>query len=177
MSRDNDTTLKLLSTVKLFEGFGPADLNAFLNRSTHVKFKRNERIFAEGEPGRQMHVILTGKVEISRNAGSRPQNLMRLGSGESFGEMSLVMPAGVGRTANVTAAEQTATLSIDHERLAGIPDVAAKVYANIARILATRLKLATDIVVLQTQTGGSVPHSDTIGPGTTRRPSRNPTDI
>lgn len=164
MSLDNDTTLKLLSTVKLFEGFGPADLADFLNRSSHVRFNRGDRVFAEGEPGRHLYVILTGKVEVSRHAGAKPQQLLRLGPGETFGEMSLVLPTGVGRTATVSAAEHTTTLCVDQERLAGIPDVAAKVYANIARILASRLKLATDIVVLQARTGGSVPHSDTLGP-------------
>jgi CRP/FNR family cyclic AMP-dependent transcriptional regulator len=173
MSLDTETTLKLLGTVKLFDGFGPADLEAFCERSSSAVFVRAERIFAEGEPGRQLYVILSGKVEISRRAGTRTQQLMRLGPGETFGEMALVLPSGVGRSASVTAAEHTSTLSINRERLEGIPDVAAKVYANIARILASRLKMATDIVVLQAQTGANVPPSETIGPLTAKRRIRN----
>ena len=173
MTLDPETTLKLLSTVKLFEGFGPADLESFVAHSTSVTFLPAERIFAEGAPGRQMYVILMGKVEISRRAGTKTQKLMRLGPGETFGEMSLLLPAGVGRTASVGAAERTIALCIDRERLASIADVAAKVYANIARILATRLKMATDVVVLQSQTGAEVPQSETIGPTVIKRRIRN----
>lgn len=167
------TTLKLLSGVKLFDGFGPADLESFINRSTSKQFRERERIFTEGEPGRELHIILSGKVEISRRAGYSDQQLIRLGPGESFGEMALVLPAGVGRTASVTAAEPTVSLSIDRDRLAGIPDVAAKVYANIAKVLASRLKMATDLVVLQAQTGTEIPHTDTIGPARTKRVFRS----
>lgn len=170
---DSETTLKLLATVKLFEGFGPADLASFVARSSSASFQAGERIFAEGEPGRQLYVILSGKVEVSRRAGVKTQGLLRLGPGESFGEMALVLPAGVGRTASVTAAERTAALCLDRERLASIPDVGAKVYANIARILASRLKMATDIVVLQTQIGADLPPGETIGPTMPRRRARN----
>lgn len=163
-SADNSTIIKLLQTVRLFEGFGPKDLQDFVARSSNATFDRDEKIFAEGEPGLHLYVILTGKVEIFRRAGQRDQQLVRLGPGETFGEMALVLPSGVGRTASVMATEKTRTLAIDRERLAGIPDVAAKVYANIARILASRLKLATDIVVLQAQTGAAVPHTDTLTP-------------
>lgn len=174
MLLDSETMLKLLATVRLFEGFGPDDLHTFVANSSGASFLPGERIFAEGAPGRQMYVILTGKVEISRRAGKKDQNLLRLGPGETFGEMSLLLPAGVGRTASVTAADRTVTLCIDCERLNGIPGVGAKVYANIARILAARLKMATDIVVLQAQSGAEVPPGDTIGPTTSSRRARVP---
>lgn len=169
MTLDSETTLKLLASVRLFEGFGPADLNSFVANSSNATFLPGEQVIAEGESGRQMYVILAGKVEISRRAGPKNQKLLRLGPGETFGEMSLLLPAGVGRTASVTAAERTAALCIGRERLAGIPDLGAKVYANIARILATRLKMATDIVVLQAQTGAEVPPGETITPVTLKR--------
>lgn len=160
---DNETLLKLLGGVKLFEGFGSGDLQDFLARCTKQRFREGESILAEGEPGHQLFVVLSGKVEVSRQAGLRMQQLLRLGPGETFGEMALVLPQGAGRSATITAAEYTVTLSIDKERLAGIPHVALKVYANIARILASRLKLATDIVVLQVQAGANVPPNDTLG--------------
>ena len=169
MTLDSETTLKLLATVKLFEGLDFEDIHAFIAHSSSASFLPEERIFAEGEPGRQLYVILTGKVEVSRRAGFKNQRLLRLGPGETFGEMSLLLPAGVGRTASVYAAERTVALCMDRDRLAGIPQVAAKVYANIARILASRLKMATDIVVLQAQTGAELPHADTIGPTARKR--------
>lgn len=166
---ENETVVKLLATVRLFDGFGRDDLESFIRRCSRTVFAQGERIFAEGEPGRHLYIVLSGKVEIFRRAGAKNQSLLRLGPGESFGEMALVLPSGVGRTASISAAEPTAALMIDRDQLAGIPDVAAKVYANIARILASRLKMATDIVVLQAQTGAEMPKQATIGPQTRRR--------
>lgn len=163
------TILKLLAQVKVFEEFGPGDLEDFLARTTGATYAAGADIFAEGEFGRQMHIILSGKVEVFRKSGGKPLNLFRLGPGESFGEMSLVLDGNVGRTASIRAVEPTATLKIDTDGLARIPGVASKLYRNIARTLATRLKISTDLVVFQAQHGTEVLPSVTLG-----KPRRKP---
>lgn len=157
------TILKLLGTVRIFNGFGPGDLEDFLAQTVGSTAETGAEIIAEGEPGRHMHIILSGKVEVFRKSGGRPVSLVKLGPGETFGEMSLVLDANVGRTASIRALERTATLKIDHDNLARIPAVASKLYRNIARTLATRLKLSTDLVVFQVQYGAYVPQSATLG--------------
>jgi CRP-like cAMP-binding protein len=109
-----------------------------------------------------MHIILSGKVEVYRNSAGLKVPLLKLGSGETFGEMSLVQDVTAGRTASIRAVEKTATLRIDHDSLARIPEVASKLYRNIARTLATRLKISTDLVMFQVQYGGDVPPSETL---------------
>lgn len=161
---ENSLILKLLSEVKLFEEFGPGDMQDFLGKTTGCTYERGDEILSEGEPGRQMHIILTGKVEVFRKSNGKTVRLVKLGPGESFGEMSLVMPANEGRTASIRAVERTATLRIDHESLLRVPGVALKLYRNIARTLATRLKISTDLVVFQAQHGSRVPASETLGP-------------
>lgn len=163
------TILKLLGKVKIFEGFGPGDLEDFLAQTVGSTYATGAAIFAEGEPGRHMHIILSGKVEVFRKSGGRPVPLVKLGPGETFGEMSLVLDADVGRTASIRAVERTATLKIDYENLAHIPGVASKLYRNMARTLATRLKISTDLVVFQAQYGADVPPSATLG-----KPRRKP---
>jgi CRP-like cAMP-binding protein len=163
MAMDTTTVLKLLAGVQVFEEFGPGDLEDFRAQATGAFFEAGQDILAEGESGRYMHVILAGKVEVFRKGGGKPVALVKLGPGESFGEMSLLLPGDAGRTASVRALERTATLMIDREGLARIPAVATKLYRSIARALATRLKLATDIVVLQVQCGSEPPPAETIG--------------
>ena len=163
------TVLKLLAQVRIFDEFGPGDLNDFLAQTTGATYAAGSEIFAEGELGRQMHIILSGKVEVFRKSGGRPLSLFRLGAGETFGEMSLVLDPNVGRTASIRAVEPTATLKIDFDSLARIPGVASKLYRNIARTLATRLRISTDLVVFQDQYGTDVLPSVTLG-----KPRRKP---
>ncbi len=164
------TILKLLGQVRIFEGFGPGDLKDFLAQTIGCTYAAGDEVFAEGEPGRDMHIILTGKVEVFRKSAGLEVPLLKLGSGETFGEMSLVQDANVGRTASIRAMENTATLRIDHDSLTRIPGVASKLYRNIARTLATRLKISTDLVMFQVQYGGDVPPSETLS-RTRRKPA------
>jgi CRP-like cAMP-binding protein len=163
------TILKLLDQVRIFDDFGPGDLTDFLAQTSGATYAEGIGVLAEGELGRQMHIILSGKVEVYRKSGGRPVQLARLGPGETFGEMSLVLDANVGRTASIRAVEATATLKIDYEDLAHIPGVASKLYRNIARTLATRLRISTDLVVFQAQHGDEVPPTTTLGQPRQRR--------
>lgn len=165
------TILKLLDQVRIFDEFGPGDLTDFLAQTGGATYAQGVDILAEGDLGRQMHIILSGKVEVFRKSGGRPVQLVRLGPGETFGEMSLVLDANVGRTASIRAIEPTATLKIDYEDLAHIPGVASKLYRNIARTLATRLRISTDLVVFQAQHGGEVLPSVTLGKAPRRKRS------
>ncbi|MDO8934077.1 MAG: cyclic nucleotide-binding domain-containing protein [Rhodocyclaceae bacterium] len=163
------TILKLLGQVRIFEDFGPGDLEDFLAQTAGSSYAAGTEIFAEGEAGRHMHIILSGKVEVFRKSGGRSVSLVKLGPGETFGEMSLVLDANVGRTASIRAIERTATLKIDYDNLAHIPGVASKLYRNISRTLATRLRISTDLVVFQAQYGADVLPSSTLG-----KPRRKP---
>lgn len=167
------TILKLLGQVRIFEEFGPGDLKDFLAQTNGTTYAAGSNILAEGELGRQMHIILSGKVEVFRKSGGRPVRLVRLGPGEAFGEMSLVLDANVGRTASIRAVEPTATLKIDYEDLAHIPGVASKLYRNIARTLATRLRISTDLVVFQAQHGADTLPSVTLGKPRRRNAARD----
>lgn len=159
---DHSTIIKLLGEVRVFEEFGPGDLEDFRTKATGAFFDAGQDILAEGESGDFLHVILAGKVEVFRKGGGKPVPLIKLGPGESFGEMSLLL-SGFGRTASVRALEGTATLMINRDGLAHIPEVASKLYRNIAKTLASRLKIVTDVVVLQAQYGSEIPATKTIG--------------
>lgn len=54
------------------------------------EFKRGEVLFREGEPGKEMYVVQSGKVNITKTVRGNEKILATLGAGEFFGEMSIL---------------------------------------------------------------------------------------
>lgn len=161
MATEMESFNKLLSLAKCFKGFGPNDLRDLLSISSKATWRTGEHAFIEGDQGRDMYVICSGKVNIWRNSGGEKVSLAKLSEGESFGELGVVLSEK--RSAGATAMEDTVALRIHFERLQQIPSAASLLYRNIAKELAERLKLANDIIVFQTQMGADHPHLQTIG--------------
>ncbi|MDO8136620.1 MAG: cyclic nucleotide-binding domain-containing protein [Candidatus Brocadiales bacterium] len=76
-------------------------------------YNDGEIIVQEGSAGREMYVIQSGKVQVSKSMGSTVIVLATLGEGEVFGEMSLI--DSQPRSATVRALGETRVLTIDHE--------------------------------------------------------------
>lgn len=152
---------KLLSLAKCLKGFGLDDLRELLSISSRTTWKRGEHIFIEGDQGRDMFIICSGKVNIWRKNGGEKVSLCNLTEGESFGEIGLVH--SIGRSAGATAVEDTVALRVSFDKLHKAPAAASLLYRNIASALAERLKRANDIIVFQSQVGIEPPPFLTIG--------------
>src|SRR5436309_12059347 len=72
-------------------------------------------IFEEGSTGRELFVVLDGRVDIAKlNGGSRVV-IVSLGKGEFFGEMAVI--DGSSRSASaIAAAPNTRVMRINHAR-------------------------------------------------------------
>jgi CRP-like cAMP-binding protein len=72
-------------------------------------------IFEEGSVGRELFVVLEGKIDIvkSTNAGQTP--IVTLGKGEFFGEMAVIDGSSRSATA-IAAAPKTKVMRINHAR-------------------------------------------------------------
>jgi CRP/FNR family cyclic AMP-dependent transcriptional regulator len=51
------------------------------------EFDENDVIFEEGSTGRELFVVLDGKVDIAKISGASKTVIVTLGKGEFFGEM------------------------------------------------------------------------------------------
>jgi CRP-like cAMP-binding protein len=151
MSNEMQVFVKLLSIAKSLKGFGVDDLRNLLSISSKAIWPSGDHVFLEGEQGRDMFIICSGKVNIWRKNGSDKISLANLSEGESFGEMGLIR--GGARSASATAVEQTIALRINYERLHQVPSTAALLYRNLARELAEKLNVANDIIVFQSNGG------------------------
>lgn len=164
-----EAQMKIISLAKCLHGFGPVDLKQLLSVSSKVLWKAGEDVFFEGDSGRNMYIICSGKISIWRKCAGRCLSLASLSAGESFGEMALVDTGK--RSAGAKALEETLALCISYDKLHQAPAAASILYRNIARALAERLSIANNVIVFQSQTGADLPLLKTIGKG--RRPSNS----
>src|SRR2546428_13583774 len=54
------------------------------------EFPKGHVLFREGEPGREMFVVQSGKVNITKKVRETEKILATLGAGEFFGEMAIL---------------------------------------------------------------------------------------
>lgn len=100
-------------------------------------FDDGEIIFDEGDEGIDLYVIQSGRVEISRAGMAGPRVIKRLGPGDFFGEMSVVL--GESRTARAVASGPTELLEIDGETLEAMCMERPEIGIRMIQRLATRL--------------------------------------
>lgn len=106
-----------LATFGLFELLSDEARAAVASRLVRRTARRGETIFAEGDPGDTVHLVLDGRVKISRAAPDGRENVLAvLGPGDMFGELSLFDPGP--RTATATAVVDTGLASLSHDDLA-----------------------------------------------------------
>ena len=140
-----DDRQSVLSRAPLFEALDEDGARALRSRMTDVELGRGERLFAEGDEGDRLYVVLDGKIKLTRTAPDGRENLLSVvGPGEMFGELSLFDPRP--RTASATAITDAKLAALAHDKLliwlTGRPEVAL----HLLRALAQRLRRANDVM-------------------------------
>jgi CRP/FNR family transcriptional regulator, cyclic AMP receptor protein len=72
-------------------------------------------IFEEGSTGRELFVVLDGRIDIVKDSGATRMTIVTLGKGEFFGEMAVVDGSSRSATA-IAAAPKTKVMRINHAR-------------------------------------------------------------
>jgi CRP/FNR family cyclic AMP-dependent transcriptional regulator len=72
-------------------------------------------IFEEGSAGRELYVVLDGKIDIVKDTGATRTTIVTLGKGEFFGEMAVIDGSSRSATA-IAAAPKTRVMRINHAR-------------------------------------------------------------
>jgi CRP/FNR family transcriptional regulator, cyclic AMP receptor protein len=72
-------------------------------------------IFEEGSTGRELFVVLDGKIDIVKLTGAGKTVIVTLGKGEFFGEMAVIDGSSRSATA-IAAAPHTRVMRINHAR-------------------------------------------------------------
>lgn len=114
-------------------------------KQNRMRVSRGATIFAEGEQGETMYVIVEGRVQIVRKGTKSPVVLATLEPGAFFGEMAIV--DRTERTATAVALTDVMLLAVNASELELLlkqrPDVGAKMIRTLTR----RLKYTTNQVM------------------------------
>lgn len=108
------------------------------------EFARGTVLFREGELGREMFVLQSGRVAISKTVGKVEKVLSTMGQGEFFGEMSILCDRP--RSATATVVEQARILTIDSKTFEAMVRSNAEVAIRMIKKLAERLQAADDLI-------------------------------
>jgi glutaminase len=137
----------LLHDQQLLQGLSDDELTAITDRVELRELVSGESVFREGESADTVCFVVEGAVSVRLPlAGGRSHRVAGFGAGMAVGDFGLVERAP--RSADVVADEISLLASFPIDDLVVVdvehPGVAAKVYSNLARLLAQRLRNAND---------------------------------
>lgn len=134
---------EFLRSLSIFKGLSSQELG-YLLQSFHTRtYHEGEALFVEGDIGRALFIIETGKVELSkRGPDGAAQTLALLGPGSFFGEMALLEQ--LPRSASALARERSVLLLLYRAKLEEMlhshPRIGIAIMTHLARLLSARLR-------------------------------------
>ncbi|MBV9134267.1 MAG: cyclic nucleotide-binding domain-containing protein [Chloroflexi bacterium] len=105
-----------VAAMPLFRDLAPVELDVLLARLAPLSVSAGQTVMRQGDAADRFYVLRSGSVRVERDGAE----LARLGPGDAFGEIALLLD--VPRTATVTALESSTLLALD---AAGFRDVLA----------------------------------------------------
>jgi hypothetical protein len=130
-----------LEKVDLFEGLPVDDLAAMAAIAEERHASGGETLYREGEPGENMMVIVSGKVDLLRDG----HPFMQLGPGESLGQVSLLDRGPRPTTAVVAAGLDAELLSIGCDAFMDLVMDRPELTRGLFVVLARRLRTLIDL--------------------------------
>jgi CRP-like cAMP-binding protein len=108
---EEEFAVRSLQQCALFVHVDPVGLRALAGAMVRRRFRRNEVIFHQGDPGDSLHVVTTGAVKIILPSPEGDEAIIAtLRPGDFFGELALL--DGAPHSATATAVEPVETLSL-----------------------------------------------------------------
>lgn len=143
----NEAMLESLKGIDILQPFEDQEIYRLLEMSKIRKYQPGECILEEGRSETWLYMLLSGKVQISKE-GKEITTLQR--RGEIFGEMGALDSSR--RSASAHAVTDTACLATDMfylEKLTGTDKVAFGyvLYRLLAEILSRRLRQTTEALL------------------------------
>lgn len=138
-----DAVIEHLAATAVFRDLGWRALRQ-IREMVHIReYSKDDVVFFEGQPGSGMYTVLSGGVRIVLNyARENETELVRLGPGDFFGELSLLDEAP--RSATVVAIGPTRLGGFFRPDLMELinrqPRIGVKILLNLSAVLSERLR-------------------------------------
>jgi CRP/FNR family transcriptional regulator, cyclic AMP receptor protein len=137
--RGGDATTAILTRAGIFQGVDSRAVSALTEQLQWFDFRKGKRIFAEGEPGDRLYIIISGKVKIGRRFPDGRENLLTImGPSDMFGELSIFDPGP--RTSSATTITEVRTASMDRNALRAWIADRPEITEQLLQVLARRLR-------------------------------------
>ena len=135
---DDNFAVDALARCPLFEHAARNILESLAQRLRRRRFRRNEVIFHQGDPGDALHIVAAGAVKILLPSAEGDEAIIAtLRPGDFFGELALL--DGASRSATAAALDQADTLVLPRpvfiELLDTLPGLRDALLAGLAHEL------------------------------------------
>jgi CRP-like cAMP-binding protein len=141
---------RFLRSLDIFKELSGRELGLLAHELHTRAYEAGEVIFVEGEIGRALFILETGKVELTKlDSTGKPRTIYTVAPGDFFGEMALLEQ--LPRSASAAASERCRLhllyrANID-ALLSSHPRIGATIMAHLARLLSSRLRLASNLAM------------------------------
>lgn len=129
----------LLSKSALFGSLPDPDRATIANRMRRVEFAPDQMIFSRGDPGREIYLVLEGRIRLSiLSSDGRELSFAHAGPGSIFGEIATL--DGGERTAGATAISRVKAMALPQRAMLELIENNPKVAMAAIRFLCARLR-------------------------------------
>ncbi len=132
--RRKEELIGALRNSSLFAFATDKDLRNVAKHAQTLVVVKGTVIVREGEPGDRFYVMLDGAARVSRNG----RKIADLGSGQSFGELALLV--NLPRNATVSATDDSELVSFERKTFAHLLDESPLFARRLLEGLAKRLR-------------------------------------
>ncbi len=131
-----------LKSIDLFRQIAGEELVQLAAIAEEVEFSKDATIFAEGDLGDSLYLIIEGRVRVHKNGnnGGRDATLAELSARDCFGEMSIL--DSEPRSASVTTLSDLVALRIQREDFHELLQKKSEIATGVIKVLTHRLRQA-----------------------------------
>lgn len=148
-----------LRHFEILSHFSGEQLEIFCQCTSRVTFDKDHSILSEGDVGRDLFLVDSGKVEISRSTPYGKYRLANLGTGSMFGETSFV--DAEARSGDATALDKVVIYKISADALDRFLSenqrFAMALYWTLWKSMSQKLRVTNDVLAQFFSKGGPKP--------------------
>lgn len=126
--------LLFIRRVSIFQELRDEFLVKLASVMDELSFPANHTIFQQGEEGRSLYIVVSGRVRVHLG----DQDLVQLDKGSIFGEMALF--DAEPRSASVTTLEKCDCLTLNQLQLIDAIEETPEIAVNVTRALSRRIR-------------------------------------
>jgi CRP/FNR family transcriptional regulator, cyclic AMP receptor protein len=155
------TTVAMIGEVPIFGLLDDEEREALAQMMGSRDFKQGETVFHYGDPGGEIFILRTGRVELFVESTEGTKIVLAENEqGDVIGELSFL--DGGPRTATAVASEETQMLVLDRERLLDFIDQHPHAAMDVLTVIGRRLRATDELLRTQVSRNPNVEEQEML---------------